>query len=543
MSEILNFVQGDAKWHAYRKKFLSDLFWANNVVLGFGAFFPMHPETHLLLNRFLERKTGIKEIDEAPIQKIEAPRGSGKSLCGTVGHAVQIACGNPDVAILIANEKEETAIGFLAAIKHQFEQNEFLRALFPEVIPPDFNKTQWSAQKATLKRTTGRPEPTFQVIGVGGTVTGIHPDIVLVDDPISREAMENARAGSWQIMEKANRWTHQLKPLLNTQYKPFPWIRFIGTRWWTDDTHQHVEEVFGHGEEPQRYLLKAVLPEGGRVSREIYRVGEVAVFRMAAVENGKLAFPDLFSWDFLANLRAEDPELYACNYLNDPSDAAVTTFRDDWLRYWSMVDRDMACYDGDNGQKRYVRFQDLHKILLVDPAFTTNPESARSALVVVGSDMEGHKHLVLEATALQAEPADLVTEIINTMSRWGVFRVFVESVAQQKGLMAFLQAEAQKRNLPLALEELKPGGRQKDIRIEALGPYIKGGAILFHNLQLDLLDEYRRFRPGARFKDLLDALAYGPETWPRFATTTGNARQRSQQQLQGYLSRRGLSRV
>src|SRR3990167_96174 len=54
--------------------------------------------------------------------------------------------------------------------------------------------TAWSASRIVLRRASGRKEPSIFVIGVGGTVTGMHPDIIIVDDMISREAAENARA-------------------------------------------------------------------------------------------------------------------------------------------------------------------------------------------------------------------------------------------------------------------------------------------------------------------------------------------------------------
>lgn len=543
MSEgILGFTSGDERWKALRKRALTDLFWFNSVVLGYADRFPLEVDTHLLPHRFLERRTGIADLDEAPMQLILWPRETGKSTCATRGHAIQLACANPNIAILIANEKQETAADFLSEIKQQFETNDLLRALFPEVIPEDFQKTTWAATRATLKRDTARPECTFETIGVGGTVTGKHFDIIVCDDLISQEAMENAKAGSWLVMEKVNRWSTRLRPLLSSGFQPFPWVRFIGTRWYHSDLYDFVEETFGHGEEPRRYTIRTKLPSGKTISRDVYRRGDLAVMKMAAIEGGVAAFPKIHSLDKLSKMRMENPEEFACLMMNDPSGEEVRTFRDEWLRYWQMIDRDLACYDDDTGKKRYIRFGDLHKVMLVDPAFTTNPESARSAIVVIGSDTEGRKHLVLEAAALSVEPADLVTEIINKMSLWGVFRVWVESVAQQKGLILSIQQKAKERGVPLDLQELKPGGRKKDLRIEALGPYIKGGQILFHSLQLDLLDEYRKFRPGARFKDLLDALAYFPECVPAFSSTThGSAKQRSQQQLQSYLTRRKLA--
>jgi predicted phage terminase large subunit-like protein len=129
--------------------------------------------------------------------------------------------------------------------------------------------------------------------------------------------------------------------------------------------------------------------------------------------------------------------------------------------------------------------------------------------------MTDGKHLVLDAWAKRCEPRDFVSDIINKASLWGVARVFIESVAQQKGFIQFVQSAATRRGQRIAIEELKPGGRAKDVRIEGLSVYFKSGQLLVHKNQFDLLDEYRKYRPGARLVDLLDALAYAPEHWPR----------------------------
>lgn len=541
-NQSLSFTSGSPEWSKLRQRALTDLHFFASVVLGYANRFPLEAETHLLPLKFVERRTGIRELDEAPMQLILWPRETGKSTLATRAHAIQLACGNPNIAILIANEKQETAADFLSEIKQQFEANDLLRALFPEVIPEDFNKTTWSATRATLRRTQHRAECTFETIGVGGTVTGKHYDGIICDDLISQEAAENARAGSWLIMERVARWVTRLRPLLSSGYEPFPWVRFIGTRWHHDDVYDSIRETFGHGEEATRFSIRARLPNGKTVSREVERVGDLACMTIAAIENGAAVFPKIHNLDKLAKMRMENPEDYAALMMNDPSGEEVRTFRDEWLRYWQMVDRDMAMYDDDVGKKRYVTFANLHKVMLIDPAFTAGPDSARSALVVIGTDMEGKRHLVLDAVALQVEPADLVTEIVNKMAFWGVHRVWGESVAQQKGLWDFLSSKAQERGLSLDFNELKPGGRHKDLRIEALGPYFKSGQILLNSMQLDILDEYRKFRPGARFKDLLDALAYGPECWPRLVQGSGqSARSRSNAQLQSYLARRNLA--
>ena len=164
-----------------RKRFLGDLYWAASVVLGYGDKIPMRPRTHALLCKFIEKKTGSPLLDTAHYRKIEMPRETGKSTL-LRAYVVQRVCANRDIAILLVNERELLARDFLNDIKWQFTNNELLRSLFPEVIPPDLNDTTWSATRICVNRTTGRPDPTVDIAGVGAALAGKHPDIIIGDD-------------------------------------------------------------------------------------------------------------------------------------------------------------------------------------------------------------------------------------------------------------------------------------------------------------------------------------------------------------------------
>lgn len=541
----LTFQQGDAEWTRLRERALSDLFFFASVVLDYGKQNWLEPETHALFCKFLERKTGIHAIDDAPMQKCETPRGTGKTSIGTVAHAIQLACANPNTSIMIANEKAETAESFLATIKRQFETNDLLRALFPEVVPADLQATTWKTSAATLARTTKRPEPTFFTIGVGGTVTGMHPDVIIVDDPISKEAMENARVGSWEIMRRVNRWCNELKLLLNQQASPFPWIRVNGTRWWHDDVYDYIEKTYGYGESPDRFRLSTKVADGTTVSREVYRVGDVAVFRAAALEEGKPTYPKIYSLEKLEKLQRDDPELYACNLQNDPVAAAIRTFQDQWVRFYQRVSPGVYSYWGDDGRVRHVQRENLSKLCVVDPAFTAGGQGDRTAIVIVGTDLDTGKHLLLEAKAQRSDPNDVITDVLNLCQQHHCHRLFVEAVGQQLGFIQYLQTEAVRRNASVGIEMVKPGGRNKDIRIESLSPYFRSGLVLVEASQLDFLSEYRSYRPGARYRDLLDALAYAAEVWPRVVRGSspnavprvGDARRRAE--LAAYYRLRG----
>lgn len=539
------FEQGSDEWHAMRKRALTDLYWFDANVLGYANLFALEEETHLLPLRFVERNTGIKELDEAPYQLILWPRDTGKSSCVTVGRSVQRACQNPNTAILVANEKEETASDFIASIKHHFETNEFLRHLFPEVLPPDFRKVVWASTRASLNRETGRPEPTFDAIGVGGTKVGKHYDLIVCDDLISREAMENARSGNWTIMQKVNRWVNQLVPLLSKGAKPFPQITFIGTHWWHDDVYKHIQEVHGKGEEPQRYRIKTTLKSGKTVYRDCHRVGNIAVMTMSVIEKGIVIFPRIWPEDRIQDMLVADPEFAACNLFNDPSNVAVRTFDDQWLRHWHYTDQNgrVISYRGDDGQLKFVDVKSLYRILCIDPAAAGATEGARNAMVVLGTDQASGKHFVLDVVANREDPEDVVQTVLDLAHRWDLRKVYIELAGQQLYFIQWVEKEARRRNMPLVVEKLQPGGRNKDLRIGGLVIPFKNGDMFVHPSQTALIvDEYRHYRPGAKMRDVMDALAYAVEVAPKAVRggTGMDAKTRSRHQLNEYYKRRRL---
>ena len=218
----ITFTKGDETWKAWRRRATEDLYWFASVVCGYGEPVGMTEGMHKLMCRVVERKTGVPEIDGKKYRMVLMPRGTGKSTLVSQAYILQRICKDPNIAVLLCNEKLENAQSFLSAIKHQFEQNELFRALFPELIHPDTGKAKWNETEINVPRTTGRKEPTIRCTGVGAALASQHPDLIIVDDMLSREAAENARVGGGHLTGSINRWVAQLQPLLNHGYKPFP---------------------------------------------------------------------------------------------------------------------------------------------------------------------------------------------------------------------------------------------------------------------------------------------------------------------------------
>src|SRR5205085_1634232 len=82
------------------KRALTDLYWFCANVLGYAQRVPMREPTHLLLCKFVEKRTGHAALDQARYRKIEMPRETGKTTLVTQGYVIQRVCANPDISIL-----------------------------------------------------------------------------------------------------------------------------------------------------------------------------------------------------------------------------------------------------------------------------------------------------------------------------------------------------------------------------------------------------------------------------------------------------------
>lgn len=545
-NDQFQFVQGDATWHRLRKLAQTDLYWLASVVLGYGDVVPMQEHAHRTLCRVAEGRTGCSAIDEAHVQRLELPRDWGKTTTITQSLPIQLLCNDPTMSILLCNEKEGNAKKFLSAIKWHFEENDFFKALFPELIPANTNDVLWSATEIAVGN-SGRKEPSIFVTGVGGTVTGMHPNVIIVDDMISRAAMENARAGNNDIMAQTNRWINQLRPLVQKRNDPRWRIYFIGTRWWIADSYDHISVAYGYGEEEKRYALRTKLPSGEVQVLHATVAGDLVTFKRAAIEHGRSTFQDKWTLEDLARMRLVDEALFACSMMNNPADDATAVFKAAWLQPHSWPDARTILYTDGSGKKQLKALSDLDVLFLVDPggfSVRSAEDRARPAVAVIADDREGMYH-ILDIYNEKDTFLAAIQQIVAWITKYAPRKIYVERAGQQAAFAQLLREEIRKAGLNTVVDDttLKPGVTQKQVRILALEPYFQRGQFTvgtgaaFHTFR----EQYTQFPRTARF-DVLDVLAYLPRVVkPRAGVNQSRqnaARQESERAA--YRSRRGF---
>ena len=405
---------------------------------------------------------------------ILAPRGTFKSSICTVAYIVQRIITDPDVRILLVSAAQENASKFLGLIQAQFTNNATFRYLFPELSPNLKAKDKWSQTAMTVPRPGNFPEATVEAMGVGSTVVSRHYDEIVNDDLVDEKIAESPGD-----MARVLRWYQAEESLLvNPKVGK---IRTVGTRWSYGDVYGWML-----AEEPglDVFLAKAHNPDGTPF------------------------FPERLDDAELDRLRKKQGSyMFSCLYDNTPQDLDAASLRRSWLRY-HRIEGDMLLPESGGP----IRLADCRRLMRVDPAISESSRAARTAIVVDAVAPDGRKFL-LDVWAERCQPSDMFEAIFRLDDRWDVERVGVESVAYQRAIKPFLEAEAQRRTRWLNVVELRPDTRKsKEARIRATQPYLERGEVSVAKEHTLFLDEYEQF-PFGKTVDVLDAWAYGPTMW------------------------------
>ncbi len=155
----------------------------------------------------------------------------------------------------------------------------------------------------------------------GGSTNGIHPHVILIDDPCDKPDRE-----SEQIRTSKERWFDSLVPLL----VPFIYkgieIRkmiFIGTRWHLRDLMDHVMRKWS-----------STARSEARMSVEIE-----GVFK----KDGTLRYPELITLSMIEDLKAElSTVFFSCQYLNEPLPEGLQIFIKERLHFLRKTQYDIT---------------------------------------------------------------------------------------------------------------------------------------------------------------------------------------------------------
>ncbi len=244
--------------------------------------------------------------------QVDNPNGlylAGKSLIPThnstiitIGKTIQDILNNPEITIGIFSHTRPIAKAFLRVIKREFESNELLKTLFPDILfaNPAGDSPKWSEDGGILViRRSNPPEATVEAYGlVDGMPTSRHFGLRVYDDCVTADSVSTP-----EQMRK----TIDAMDMSNNLGQRGGARRMIGTRYKMGDLYDD-------------YVKR------GTVIPRIY----------PATDNGRAdGKPVYFSqeeWE--SKLQDMSPAIIASQMLQNPLAEDSVIFQPDWFRLW-----------------------------------------------------------------------------------------------------------------------------------------------------------------------------------------------------------------
>lgn len=411
-----------------------------------------------------------KEVEADPNDRLDLwSREHYKSTIITFGLTIQDILNDPETTIGIFSHTRPIAKGFLRQIKREFEANELLKALFPDVLwaSPSKEAPKWSEDDGiVVKRKSNPKESTIEAWGlVDGQPTSKHYRTLLYDDVVTLESVTSP-----DMMGKT---TAALEVSYNLGAQGGN-RRFVGTRYHFNDSYK-------------------TLLDRGTARPRIYP---------ATVDGTETGDPVLWTREQTRNKRRDmGPYTFSCQILLNPKGDGAQGFKREWLKYY----RD---HQGGAGMNKYI---------LVDAANGKRKENDFTSMWVVGLGPD-RNYYALDIVRDRLNLSERAARLFALHRKWRPLQVRYERYGMM-GDIAHIQSEQERTNYRFDIVEVA-GQTPKPDRIKRLVPIFEQGRFYlpaslhitdYERKTVDMVhsfveDEFIAF-PVSVHDDMLDALA------------------------------------
>lgn len=399
------------------------------------------------------------------------PPRHGKSDMTTQKFPSWILGKHPDTSVMISSYSDELATDFGQKTRDIMQTPEY-QVMFPTRLRADAKaRGKWLTEEGGG----------YTAVGVGGALTGRGFKVGIIDDPFKNRE----EADSPVIRESRYKW---YQSTFSTREEGNSMIIFILTRWHDDDLAGRVlrenQLAMKNGEPHKRW--------------EIIEYKAIATKDDEHRKEGEALWPDKFPLKKLLEKKSEmGPYEFSALYQQNPVDEENRKFKSEWMQY-----RDYS----------EVSKLNTFNVMTIDPRGKDDIKLGKDYIGVTINfvDSENNWNIISYRAKLSAK--DMLDLMFTNWDKYNLDRIGIEDNQFYQGLKYNIEDECRRRNVHLHIEELKTGGTQKELRIEALVPRYNNGTI-YHltqngqNLCLDLEDELAMF-PKATNDDASDSLAY-----------------------------------
>lgn len=442
---------------------------------------------------------------------IAAPRGSAKSTIVSLEYVIYSICYKLESFIVVISSTADQAIGLLADIKKELQENRRLIQDFPGVCeigakpaPP-----RWT-QREIITRNNIK----VLALGTGQQIRGrrnkeSRPTLIILDDVETDDPSQNpenySKLSDWLTKSVFKSGTpetnvvcvgtiHHYNSLLAqfVSERSFPgWHKRVyrSVVSWParSDLWEQWVNIYNNQHEYKGNT-------GSEAAKEFYKVNEEAMLSGAEV-----LWPEHLSYYSLMELREQDGYMsFNSEMQNEPINPRDCIFRMEDVHYWEdnySSEDELLAILGSNKQVYGACDPSLGK---------QNRRGDYSAIVTAVRDLRSGTLYILDADLERRYPDKTIDDILSYQRRRKYQMFAFEANQFQEFMASELEKRSRQQGCYLSLENIKHTS-DKRARIETLQPLIKNGTIQFSKRHHLLLDQMRCFPKGTH-DDGLDAL-------------------------------------
>lgn len=351
-------------------------------------------------------------------------------------------------------------------------------AIFPNIaLRKDVKaKAKWMITDKSKNAVTG----SYTAVGIGGAVTGIGADIIIIDDPHkSRKEAESA-------VERETVWEYY-RSTLYSRLEGSGCIILIMQRWHTDDLVgrilEHEEKLKEAGEEHDEWevINFPAIAEEDELDPDTH-----ALLR----KQGEALWPEKFPLAVLDNIKqTQGIYNFVSQYQQDPILQEAQDFKVEYFKpYEPTILKD-----------KYLQYYTF-----VDPAIGQKKDSDNTVVLTIAKEVDGPNIYRIREDSGHFTPQQTVDLIFKHALEYKG-DVWLETVAYQKALKYAVEEEQRKRQMYFVIQEVKSGN--KEVRIRGLIPMYQQGVI--HHLPSDFQYEKEALQfPRGKHDDRLDCMSF-----------------------------------
>jgi predicted phage terminase large subunit-like protein len=368
---------------------------------------------------------------------------------------------NPTKQVIQCSHTAELAVSFGRKVRNLVADEDYTQ-IFPDISLAQDSKAagRWNTSKKGV----------YFAIGVGGAVTGMGADLLVIDDPHSEQEAALAESKP-EIYDKTYEWFTSGP---RQRLQPGGAIVVVMTRW------------------SKRDLTGRILKDASQRGGDDWEVIEFP----AILPSGNALWPEFWSMDELQALKAELPNSkWMAQYQQNPTSDAAAIVKREWWKTWE-AEQPPAC--------DYI-------LQSWDTAFEANNRADYSACTVWGvfyreSEATGRTEpnlILLDAVRGRYEFPALKRRVLEKYKEWEPDGLIVEKKASGAPLIYELRA------MGVPVQEFTPSrGNDKITRLNSVSDVFASGMVWAPSLAWaeEVIDEVADF-PGGEFDDYVDSVS------------------------------------